>query len=144
MMRYLLTILLLFVSVGVFARKSHIALLGKAMAEFDSALLSRDTVSLKRLLNDKLTYGHSNGWIQGKKEVIGDLYNGKIIYKKINLRSGPFEVAELEKKTALVRLNADIEVEMNGKPVQVKLSVLQVWQWKNKHWELFARQSVKI
>ena len=142
-MKYIVTILLLFISIGVFGRKADTALLAKAVTDFDGALLRRDTVVLKKLLSNDLSYGHSNGWVQKKSDVIGDLYNGKIIYKKIDL-SKRFEIVGIGKNTASVRMTAEIDLEMNGKPLEVKLSVLQVWVWKNKHWELFARQSVKI
>ena len=141
-MRCLLTISLLFISIGVFGRKADTTLLRRSVEEFDGALIKRDTIVLKRILSDNLSYGHSNGWIQSKTEVIGDLYSGKISYKKIESKG--FEIAGTTKNTASIRMNAEIDLEMNGKPLQVKLSVLQVWVWKSKHWELFARQSVKI
>ncbi len=135
---------MLFISIGVFGRKADTALLRKTIADFDGALVSKDTIVLKRILSDDVSYGHSNGWIQRKNEVISDLYNGTITYKKIEVKARPFEIVGINKNTVSVRLNAEIDLEMSNKPLQVKLSVLQVWVWKNKHWELFARQSVKI
>ena len=139
-MKYLVTILLLFVSIGTFAQKPDIKVLDKAIADFDKALINKDSAALKHLLGNDLTYGHSNGWVQTKKEIIADLFNGKLIYKTISAKE---ENRTIDGNSAAVRSVADIDCVMDGKPLSFKLKVLQVWIWKNKHWELFARQSVK-
>jgi hypothetical protein len=69
------------------------------------------------------------------------LFNGKLNYKSI---SPADEQMVIEGNTASVRMNTVVDIVMEGKPLTLKLKVLQVWIWKNKHWELFARQSVKI
>ena len=140
-MRYLLTILLLFVSIGVFAQEKDERSLTKASGDLISALLKKDSVALKLLLSDDLSYGHSNGWIESKKEVISDLFNGKITYKNI---LGVTDSIKIHGNIASVRMGTDVDVELNGKPVQLKLSVLEVWIWENKRWVLFARQSRKF
>lgn len=139
-MRYLLIISLLFVNIGVFAQKQDTKSLLDAIHELDKALLNKDSVALKVLLSDDLSYGHSNGWIQSKRDVIDDLFNGKIIYRRI---SGEPQNERMDGNIALLRAITDVDVELNGKPVHLTLNVLQVWVWKNKHWMLFARQSVK-
>jgi uncharacterized protein DUF4440 len=135
------TIFFVCLSVVGLAQKSETRMLNIEVAEFDRALINKDSVTLKRLLNNDLSYGHSNGWIQMKTDVIGDMYNGKLTYKAIESRQGDVRV---EGNTAWVRIYSELEVVMEGKPLQLKLNVLQVWVWKNKHWELFARQSVKV
>ncbi|MFI5195490.1 MAG: nuclear transport factor 2 family protein [Chitinophagales bacterium] len=140
-MKYFVTILLLFVSFGVFAQKQDTKSLEQATDNLDKALLKKDTVELKMLLSNELSYGHSNGWIESKREVIDDLFNGKLIYKQISRLS---QNVSVDGNVASVRSVADLDVVLNGKPVQLKLSILQVWIWKNKNWVLFARQSVKI
>ncbi len=140
-MKHLLTILLLFISIGVFAQKPGEKNLGEASSVFHKALINRDSVKLKTLLLDGLTYGHSNGWVQSKKEVVGDLYNGKLTYQEINTGT---DVLQVEGETGIVRTEMQIKVTMEGKVLELKLKVLEVWQWKNKQWELLARQSVKI
>ncbi len=140
-MRYLVTILLLFVSISIFAQKPDTKALDKAIADFDKALINRDSVALNHLLSNDLFYGHSNGWVETKKELIADLFNGKLIYKTINAKE---EHRTIESNSTAVRSYAEIDCVMDGKPLSFKLKVLQVWTWKNKHWELFARQSVKM
>lgn len=138
-MKCLVTILLLFISIGGFAQKQKD--LETSVTDLDKALVNKDSVMLKSLLSDELSYGHSNGWIESKREVIQDLFNGKLTYKQINKQS---QVVNVVGKVAAVRVVIDVDVEMNGKAIQLKLSVLQVWVWENKHWVLFARQSTKI
>ena len=71
-MRYLLVLLLLVPVNDLFAQMPNI---DRAIAAFDKALVNKDSTELIELLSDDVTYGHSNGWVQTKKEVIGDLYN---------------------------------------------------------------------
>jgi ketosteroid isomerase-like protein len=132
-------ILLLFVSFGAFAQKE--ADLKNTVLALDKALIAKDSVALQGLLDDEVSYGHSNGWIETKRDVIHDLYNGKLTYKQIRQESQSVKVSG---KVAYARYVAELDIEMNGKPIQLKLSVLQVWVWKNKHWTLFARQSTKV
>jgi hypothetical protein len=140
-MRSAATILLLFISFGLFAQRQDIKGIETVVAAFDKALLSKDSAALNHLMNGRLSYGHSNGWVQTKRNVIDDLYSGKLVYQKINARAPEIE---MEGNTAAARLQADVDVLLDGKPLQFKLKILQVWVWKNKHWELFARQSVKV
>lgn len=139
-MRYLSVITLLLISNFAIAQKSDDAL-SKAVKQLDEALISKDTMTLKTLLSDQLTYGHSNGWIEVKQDVISDLYNGKLTYKQIKQAS---QTREINGKVASVRIVADLDIIFNDKPLQIKLSILQVWKKEHRNWKLFARQSVKI
>ena len=140
-MRFVCSILLLFVYSICFAGGHDEADLKKAVNQLNSALLQRDSTMLKKLLHNKVQYGHSNGWIETKREVIDDLYNGKLVYNKIE--SSPVEIVE-EEHAACVRSTVDIDVLMNGKPIQLKLHVLQVWVKKKSGWALLSRQSTKV
>jgi hypothetical protein len=82
-MRALFIIFLLAVSIPGFAKKANEERLKVAIADFDKALIDKDSIALKRLLSDELSYGHSNAWLENKQEVIADLYNGKLTYKKL-------------------------------------------------------------
>lgn len=139
-MRYAVAILLLLISTVVFAQKADTVSLKKAVTSFNDALVKRDTVQLKKLLDDKLNYGHSNAWIQTKRDIIVDLYNGTLTYTSISQ-----EQAQIiqDGNTALVRAVANLDVVMKGKPMQFKLNLMQVWIYK-KGWRLIGRQSVKI
>jgi hypothetical protein len=140
-MKYLVAILFIISANCLFAQKPDSLNLLMSVKTLDEALVKQDTIQLGRLLSNELTYGHSNGWVQTKREVIDDLYNGKLSYKNIK---GSDKKVVLEGNIASVRMDAEVIAVMNGNVIQLKLKVLQVWIWKNKNWELFARQSVKM
>jgi ketosteroid isomerase-like protein len=139
-MRTVITILLLFAFSSVMAQAGKDDL-KKAITDLNKALLQKDSVTLKRLLHEDLTYGHSTGWIENRQEVIRNLYNGKLTYTKIEQQEPKIWV---EGKTALVRKDAIAAIMLDGKPQDLKLHVLQVWVKTKKGWQLMSRQSVKL
>jgi len=140
-MRALLTILSFFVYSISLAGRPDTAGLQKAVYQLNDALLQKDSVTLKRLLHEQARYGHSNGWIETKREVLDDLQDGKLIYNRINQSELAVVV---ENETACVRAKADIEVLLNGKPLTMSLHILQVWIKDKSGWVLLSRQSTKI
>jgi hypothetical protein len=140
-MRLLLFIILSLCGPAVWAQQPDYGSLSHAVSDFDKALETRDSVALKWLLNEKLQYGHSNGWIETKKELIEDLYNGKLIYKKIEATKPEITSSG---NTVATRSIANIDAVMDGKFMSFRLKVLQVWVWEEGHWVLFARQSVSV
>lgn len=138
-MKYIITISLLLIYSTLFAQDEKS--LKSAAGAFHNALLAKDSAQLKSLLHEKLVYGHSNGWIETKRELIEDLYNGKITYTKIQSSE---EQVTIEGSTACIRATLEIEATMDGKTLPFKLHGLQVWIWKNKKWQMMSRQSVKI
>ncbi len=140
-MKLIVIILSLFICSGLLAQQPDYASLNHAIADFDKALEGKDSVALKWLLSDKVSYGHSNGWVETKREVIDDLYNGKLTYKKINATKPDTRASG---NVMSARSIADIDALMDGKMMSFKLKVLQVWIWENEHWMLFARQSVPV
>lgn len=130
--------LLLFVSVLAFGQTEF---LKDAVSKLDVALVKKDTVTLKKLLHPKLSYGHSNGWVENKAEVISDLFNGKLTYLKMESRNYQWQAM---KEWASVRSTAKVSYKVDGKNGEMELHVLQVWIKTNKGWQLFARQATKI
>jgi hypothetical protein len=139
-MRIFLIILLITISGGLFAQSDSIQLT-RSMKALEVGLLRKDSVLLRSVLHEKLVYGHSNGWIEKKQDVIDDLFNGTLTYRILQ-QYQPQIIFEGD--MALVRSNPDIEVLMKGTPVKLKLHVLQVWVKTNKNWQLISRQSTKI
>lgn len=140
-MRLLLAIILVSVSCTSHAQAGSIAL-KNAMRQLDKALLEKDSVALTQLLNSELSFGHSNGWIQGKKDVWSDFASGKLEYKKIDTKS--VEIVSINKKWAAVRTSADVTGKAGGREYDMTLLVLQFWVKKKKGWQLLARQSAKL
>jgi len=131
------TILLLFVFSGVFGQDDV-----KAIAvKLEHALVAKDTVLIKRLLHKDVTYGHSNGWIETKEDVIKDLYSGKLEYRSIE--SSGWQLVQ-SKSWANIRSTSKVQYLLDGKPGELHLHVLQVWYKTKGGWKLIARQSTKI
>jgi hypothetical protein len=137
-MKFFLTILFLIFS---FAGFSQTSFLKDAVAKLDRALVEKDTVTLKQLLHKDATYGHSNGWVETKEDVIRDLASGKLSYKKIDNKNVTWETG---KDWATMRSSTEIKYLVNGTEAELNLHVLQVWLKTNKGWQLIARQSTRI
>ena len=140
-MKYILTICLFFTSAIAFAQVDSVSL-KEAMSNLNKALMNKDEKALVRLLHQGVSYGHSNGWVQNKTDIINDLKSGKLIYDKIENNS--VTIAAINNKWATVRINTNAEGKVNGNSFQFKLHVLQVWLKAKSGWQLLARQSTKL
>ena len=137
-MKYLLVIVLL---VSGFLVNGQTSFLKDAAKKLDRALVMKDTVTLKLLLHSDLTYGHSNGWVETRADVIKDLISGKLVYNKIESSDARWITG---KNWASVRSKTEIKYVMDGKEGDLNLHVLQVWLKTNRGWQLLARQSTKL
>jgi len=108
--------------------------------EFHQALVQKNTISLNQQTDKALSYGHSNGWVQSKKDLINDFETGYISYQSFKEDSITVVINE---NMANVRFVADVEATLRGTASKLHLKVLEVWVKKSKRWVLFARQAVK-
>ncbi|HYV54572.1 MAG TPA: nuclear transport factor 2 family protein [Chitinophagaceae bacterium] len=111
-----------------------------ALKEFHQALVNKNTTSINQQTDKALSYGHSNGWVETKADVIKDLETGYLVYHSYKEDSLTITINET---MANARFVADIKATMNGNDTNVHLKVLEVWVKKGKRWILFARQGVK-
>lgn len=111
------------------------------LKEFHQSLVKKNTVSINQQTDKALSYGHSNGWVETKAEVIKNLETGYTSYKSI--KEDSLQVV-INGNVASARFIGDYEVSLNGgNTVVYHLKVLEVWVKKGKRWLLFARQAVK-
>ncbi len=132
-------IIVLFISIGASAQVQQEKLIS-TIRDFHVALVNRNTVSINQQTDKALSYGHSNGWIENKSEVIEHLQTGYIKYNSIKEDSMSISMDE---NLANARFTADINVDLNGKNMMLHLRVLEVWVKKGKRWLLFARQALR-
>lgn len=117
------------------------AKLTSTLKEFHQALVKKNTVSINQQTDKALSYGHSNGWVETKTDVIKNLETGYTSYKSIKEDSLQIMI---NANVAHARFVGDYEVSLNGgNAVIYHLKVLEVWVKKGKRWLLFARQGVK-
>ena len=117
------------------------AKLTTTIKEFHQALVKKNTISINQQTDKALSYGHSNGWVETKSEMIKNLETGYTSYKSIKKDSLLITINE---NLANARFVGDYEVSLNGgNAVVYHLKVLEVWVKKGKRWLLFARQGVR-
>ena len=115
--------------------------LTNTLKEFHQALVNKNTVSINQQTDKALSYGHSNGWVETKADMIKDLETGYISYQ--NFKEDSIAIT-INGAMANVRFVADITATLKGSTNSFHLKVLEVWVKKGKRWVLFARQAVKI
>jgi serine/threonine protein kinase len=138
-MRLPFLILLLFAGT-VAAAQTDEEKLTVTLKDFHQALVNKNTVSINQQTDKALSYGHSNGWVQTKADVIRDLETGYIVYRSYKEDS---IVITMNGNMANARFIADVSATLKGNTVDFHLKVLEVWVKKGKRWVLFARQAVK-
>src|SRR5205085_9555161 len=81
-MRLFSLIALAFITTGLFAQTEE-AKLTTTLKEFHQALVDKNTTSINQQTDKALSYGHSNGWVETKTDLIKDLETGLIVYHSI-------------------------------------------------------------
>lgn len=142
MKKIFLTAILLFSLLTVaWAQAAQETAVANAVEQLRKAMVDADSAMLDKLASAKLSYGHSGGHVDDKREFIQKIVSGKSDFVKLEL---PEQTVSISKNTAIVRHKFNATTNDNGKPGEVHLSVLQVWQKQHGHWVLLARQAVKI
>ncbi len=97
--------------------------------------------SLNSILDDRIQYVHSNGWIQTKKEVIDDIRSGKLTMKKVTISDAS---ARVYKGFVIVTGKGIFNVMMEGKPVDIHLLYTEVYAKRSNGWLLVSRHANKL
>ena len=96
--------------------------------------------SLSALADERLSYIHSNGWVQTKKDFIED-FSGKLIYHDIN-------VVELHsrvyRRSAVVTGKGHFTVSLNGNRLEVDLLFTEVYIRSAGKWKLVSRHANRL
>ena len=112
----------------------------KVVEQLRKAMVDADSLMLDKLTMDQLSYGHSGGHIDDKKEFVTKIVSGKSDFVSIELLD---QTISFSGKVAIVRHKLNAVTNDNGKPAEVHLLVLLVWQKIGGSWKLLARQAVK-
>ena len=97
--------------------------------EFHQALVAKNTVSINQQTDKALSYGHSNGWIETKADMIKDLETGVISYQGFKEDS---MTVTMNGNMANVRFLAEVSATLKGTASTFRLKVLEVWVKKSK------------
>ncbi|MFZ1328224.1 MAG: nuclear transport factor 2 family protein [Chitinophagaceae bacterium] len=112
-----------------------------AVEQLRKGMIDADKAILEKLVTDKLSYGHSGGHIDDKKEFVEKIVSGKSDFVSIDLSE---QTVSVSGTTAVVRHILKAKTNDGGKPADVHLRILLIWQKQGGHWKLLARQAVKM
>lgn len=111
------------------------------MLNLKTALVEKDSVTLSNLLSDDVTYGHSNGMVQTKAQLIRSVMSGEQDYKAIE-PSGL--MIRLYDNSAVANVILDIKLNYLGTAMDLHMAAVLVWVKYDKDWKLVARQTASI
>lgn len=105
------------------------------------AMVNADVATLRGLFADGLRYGHANGEVHAKEELLGLLGSGRLDYRAIHIEES--ETRELA--GALVVTGRQlIEIRASGGDVTSHSVFTAVYSREGRHWRLVAYQSTPL
>lgn len=139
---FIIAVYLLLSGVLTFAQSSDEKAVVAAVEKLRVAMVDASESELNKLTSPSLTYGHSNGLLEDKKEFIRALTSEESNFTKIELTD---QTVTVSGDVALVRHKLMGETHNKGKdPAPVKLGILLVWQKSKSDWLLIGRQAFKL
>jgi ketosteroid isomerase-like protein len=112
-----------------------------AVEQLRAAMVNADKTVLDKLAAEKLSYGHSSGVLDDKKAFVDKIVTGQSDFVSIDLSEQTISVSD---KVAIVRHIFKAKTNDGGKPGEVSLRILLIWQKQKGGWKLLARQAVRI
>lgn len=142
MKKIILLILITIVSVGGFAQSKSEKQVAAATEQLRKAMVDGDRTALENIAAEKLSYGHSGGHIDDKKEFVEKIASGNSDFLSIDISD---QTISISGKTAIVRHILTAKTHDKGKDIaDVHLRIILVWQKQAGKWRLLARQAVKF
>lgn len=142
MKRIILVSIIALISGSVIAQSKAETRVAAATEQLRKAMVDGDRAVLEHLASGLLSYGHSGGHIDDKKEFVEKIASGNSDFLSIDLTEQTILVSG---KTAIVRHILKAKTHDKGKdPADINLRIILVWQKQGGQWKLLARQAVKI
>lgn len=113
----------------------------KTVEELRQAMLNGDRKALDVIAADNLSYWHSGGNLEDKATFIENLATGKSDFVTIDLTD---QTTTISNNVATVHHILTAKTNDGGKPGNVRIGVLLVFQKYGEDWKLFARQAFKL
>lgn len=114
-----------------------------AIEELRKAMVEANRERLCELTADELSYGHSSGLVENKKEFIDAIVgnNKRDVFHSIVLAEQSIGVTN--GTIAIVRHHFTANVAIYGELHHPDIRVMQVWVCEEGKWKLLARQAYK-
>lgn len=141
MKKTFLFLLIFSFSVVVNAQNKKETAVANAVEKLRIAMVDGVKEKLEAVVAEKLSYGHSGGHVEGKAEFVEKIVSEKSDFVSIDLTE---QTISISGKTAVVRHILSAKTNDNGKPGDVHLRILLVFQKEGGKWKLLARQAVKM
>lgn len=120
--------------------KQELSLLA-AVDKLKNAMISGDRQALEEIAANDLSYGHSGGKLEDKATFVETIASGKSDFVSIDLKN---QTVKITGKTAIVRHELHAKTNDGGKPGEVHIGIMLVWQKQGKDWKMLARQAYKL
>lgn len=124
----------------VLAQTQEEKLLNLSKRKFDW-MIQKQFDSLRWLLDERVQYVHSNGWIQTKQEVLADIESGKLVYQSVDIQEASVRVY---KNSAIVNGLGKFQVMMGENAVVIDLRYTEVYIKNKSRWLLASRHANRM
>ncbi len=125
----------------VMAQSGDETAVAQAVEAFRKAQLAKDRNQFETLCADQMTYGHSSGRVETKKQFIDDATGPRSVWKFIELSK---QTVQIVGNNAVVRNIFKGENVSEGKTNAINIGILMVWVKQGGQWKLLARQAYKL
>jgi len=125
----------------LYAQDKQEANLLAAVDKLKNAMVSGERKALEEIAANDLTYGHSSGKLEDKATFVETIASGKSDFVSIDLKN---QTIKITGKTAIVRHELHAKTNDGGKPGEVHIGIMLVWQKQGKDWKMLARQAYKL
>ncbi len=114
----------------------------KAIDTLSNAIVAADKTALEKITWPELTYGHSAGKVENRREFVDALVNKQSVINSIeNVKLASTFAGDV----AVTRGTATFMVAgAAGAVTKADLTLVLVWQKRNGEWRLLARQAFKV
>lgn len=141
MKKLILLAALVIFGLNILAQTKQEKSVAAAVEQLRKAMIDGDSAMLEKLTLPELSYGHSGGHIDNKRDFVDKIVSGKSDFVTLEFAGQTIAVS---KNVAIVRHTLNAKTYDSGKPGEVHLGVMLIWQKLHGQWKLLARQAVKI
>lgn len=99
------------------------------------------TDSLEALLDERVEYIHSNGWVQTRADVLNDMKSGKLVYQRVTIKEAS---ARRYGQAAVVTGLGTFEGVNSGTPFKLDLRYTEVYVRSGNRWKLVSRHANRM
>lgn len=141
-MKNILLLILLIVGTQAFSQTAEAEKVNQLHRKKFEWLINKKYDSLNWLMDERVKYIHSNGWIQSKAEVVDDLNSGKLNYTSVVVEESSVSYFN---QSAVVTGKGTFKGLMADKSeFTIHLLYTEVYVRHKKQWKLVSRQATKL